>query len=181
KIGCGMTARTTAHLTANNDDGFRAMIERRGVDLAKQFYQSQSAAITRIETIQEAERIDCDFRRVDGFLFPGPQTEQSELEEERKACEQAGMPVKAVVGLPRGTLADALYWDMLDPYHYVRLQPGKDSDTLIVGGEDHKSGKADDAEIRYEALEAWIRNLVPSLGGVTHRWSGQVLETIDYS
>src|SRR5205807_2093595 len=43
KIGCGMTARTTAHLTANNDDGFRAMIERRGVDLAKQFYQSQSA------------------------------------------------------------------------------------------------------------------------------------------
>src|SRR5437763_8840876 len=35
KIGCGMTARTTAHLTANNDDGFRAMIDRRGLGLAK--------------------------------------------------------------------------------------------------------------------------------------------------
>ena len=28
--------------------------------------------------------------------------------------------------LPRGKLPDALYWDTLDPYHYVRLQPGKD-------------------------------------------------------
>jgi Rieske Fe-S protein len=83
--------------------------------------------------------------------------------------------------LPRGALPDALYWDTLDPYHYVRLQPGDDFDFLIVGGADHKSGEADDAEIRYEALEAWIRNLVPAVGGVTHRWSGQVMETIDYA
>ena len=59
--------------------------------------------------------------------------------------------------------------------------PRQGHDYLIVGGADHKSGEADDAEIRYEALEAWIRNLVPALGGVTHRWSGQVLDTIDYS
>jgi glycine/D-amino acid oxidase-like deaminating enzyme/nitrite reductase/ring-hydroxylating ferredoxin subunit len=281
RIGSGMTARTTAHLTANNDDGFRAMIDRRGEKLAKDFYVSQAASISRIETIQEAESIDCDFRRVDGFLFPGPQTTQSEIDEEREASEKAGMPVEAVVGLPlrghektgclrypdlatfhptkylrglarcvaarggklfantavtgveevdggvtvttesgktirakhavvatnspindrvalhsrqapyrtyamalaleRGKLPDALYWDTLDPYHYVRLHPGKDTDYLIVGGADHKSGEADDAEIRYEALEAWIRNLVPALGGVTHRWSGQILDTVDYS
>jgi glycine/D-amino acid oxidase-like deaminating enzyme/nitrite reductase/ring-hydroxylating ferredoxin subunit len=281
RIGSGMTARTTAHLTANNDDGFKTMIDRRGEKLAREFYVSQAASISRIETIQEAESIDCDFRRVDGFLFPGPQTSQSEIDAEREASEQAGMPVEAVVGLPlrghektgclrypdlatfhptrylrglvrciearggklfantavtgveendggvvvttesgktiratnavvatnspindrvalhskqapyrtyamalmlpRGKLPDALYWDTLDPYHYVRLHPGKDTDYLIVGGNDHKSGEADDAEIRYEALEAWIRNLVPALGGVTHRWSGQILDTIDYS
>ena len=28
--------------------------------------------------------------------------------------------------LPRGALPDALYWDTLDPYHYVRIHPGKD-------------------------------------------------------
>jgi Rieske Fe-S protein len=84
--------------------------------------------------------------------------------------------------LPRGTLEDALYWDTLDPYHYVRLHPATArTDYLIVGGEDHKTGAADDAERRYKSLERWIRRLVPSLGKETHRWSGQVMDTIDFS
>src|SRR3954447_413754 len=100
KIGRGMTARTTAHLTSNNDDGFRTMVQRRGEKLARDFYTSQAASITRIETIQASEGIDCDFRRVDGFLFPGPQTEQSEIEEEHKASHAAGMPVHYAKGVP---------------------------------------------------------------------------------
>jgi glycine/D-amino acid oxidase-like deaminating enzyme/nitrite reductase/ring-hydroxylating ferredoxin subunit len=281
RIGSGMTARTSAHLSANNHDGFKTFIDRRGEKLAQDYYVSQAAAISRIETIQQSESIACDFRRVDGFLFPGPQTDQSEIDAERDASEKAGMPVEVAVGLPfrghaktrclrypdqatfhptkylrglaqciqardgrlfadtpvtgvaekdgavvvetesghtaharyavvatnspindrvalhakqapyrtyamalalsHGALPDALYWDTLEPYHYVRMHPGKTHDHLIVGGADHKSGEADDAEFRYEALQAWIRNLVPALGGVTHRWSGQVMETIDYS
>ena len=82
----------------------------------------------------------------------------------------------------RGALPDALYWDTLDPYHYVRVQPGDgQTDFVIVGGADHKSGEADDADVRFQALEAWARNLIPKLGEVSHRWSGQVLDTIDYA
>src|SRR5204863_8304247 len=51
---------------------------------------------------------------------------------------------------------------------------------LIVGGADHKRDEADDANIRFEALEAWMRHLLPRLGKETHRWSGQVMETIDF-
>ena len=84
--------------------------------------------------------------------------------------------------IPKGAIPDALYWDTLDPYHYVRLQPGDGrTDFLIVGGGDHKSGEADDAEVRFQALEAWTRNLIPAAKDVTHRWSGQVLDTIDYA
>jgi glycine/D-amino acid oxidase-like deaminating enzyme/nitrite reductase/ring-hydroxylating ferredoxin subunit len=83
--------------------------------------------------------------------------------------------------IPRDTLPDALYWDMADPYHYVRLQTGSGTtDYLIVGGADHKTGEVDDGSIRFEALEAWIRELVPALGREINRWSGQVLDTIDY-
>jgi glycine/D-amino acid oxidase-like deaminating enzyme/nitrite reductase/ring-hydroxylating ferredoxin subunit len=81
-----------------------------------------------------------------------------------------------------GALPDALYWDTLDPYHYVRVQPGDGrTDFVIVGGADHKSGEADDAAVRFEALEAWARNLIPAVGEISHRWSGQVLDTIDYA
>jgi glycine/D-amino acid oxidase-like deaminating enzyme/nitrite reductase/ring-hydroxylating ferredoxin subunit len=83
--------------------------------------------------------------------------------------------------IPRGALPDALYWDMADPYHYVRLSTGPgETDYLIAGGADHKSGEANDGSVRFEAVEAWIRALVPGLGKEVHRWSGQVLDTMDY-
>jgi Rieske Fe-S protein len=83
--------------------------------------------------------------------------------------------------LVKATIPDALYWDTLDDYHYVRLHPRTDgTSTLIVGGVDHKSGEKDDGRFRFEALDAWMRALLADLGKETHRWSGQVMDTIDY-
>jgi Rieske Fe-S protein len=83
--------------------------------------------------------------------------------------------------VPRDFVTRALYWDTHDPYHYVRLLSGSDRDdeVLIVGGEDHKTGQAHDHEERFRRLERWARERFPRAGAVTHRWSGQVLETID--
>jgi glycine/D-amino acid oxidase-like deaminating enzyme/nitrite reductase/ring-hydroxylating ferredoxin subunit len=281
-IGSGMTARTTAHLTSLCDDSFDSLIQTRGEDVAKQFQKSQAASIDRMEQIQANEEIDCDFRRLNGFLFPALGSDPSQLDSSRDSSRKAGMEVEDTKGLPfdglghlrclryprqgtfhplkylrglaqaiaqrkgrlfantavqtveekdgrvivtttagravhaaaavvatnspindrvalhskqapyrtyamaftlpRDTLADALYWDTLDDYHYVRLQPGRGNfDYLIVGGEDHKTGEADDADIRFAGLEAWMRNLVPALGKETHRWSGQVMNPIDFT
>ncbi len=253
----------------------------RGLDAARLVHRSQASAIGRIEAIQASEGIECDLRRLDGFLFLAPETSGSELDAELAACGQAGVPVfdvreptlfaaadaaralrfpdqarfhplKYLAGLaraitrsgsrlfadttvesaleeeggvvvktasgrvratdvvfatngpiggsvtihnkqapyrtyalaaklPRGSLGDALYWDTLDPYHYVRLQPHSEShDLVIVGGEDHKSGEANDGEARLAALERWSRERLPGLGEITHRWSGQVMEPIDF-
>ncbi len=92
--------------------------------------------------------------------------------------------------VPRGAVAKGLYWDTLDPYHYVRLQhrparPGNKAgiageyDALIVGGEDHKTGQADDQDERYQHLESWARKRFPMIQRIEHRWSGQVMETVD--
>jgi glycine/D-amino acid oxidase-like deaminating enzyme/nitrite reductase/ring-hydroxylating ferredoxin subunit len=83
--------------------------------------------------------------------------------------------------IPPGSVARALYWDMADPYHYVRLGPSDsaEGELLIVGGEDHKSGQADDGAQRFSRLEAWTRDRFPMAGDIAFHWSGQVMEPFD--
>jgi len=81
--------------------------------------------------------------------------------------------------VPPGSVANALLWDTLDAYHYVRLDKA-DGEMLIVGGEDHKTGQADDHERRFANLELWLRARFPMATGILHRWSGQVMETQDH-
>ncbi len=96
--------------------------------------------------------------------------------------KQVPMRTYAIAGLvPAGSVEDALCWDMLSPYHYVRLQPaGGGNDWLIVGGEDHRSGTANDMDERFARLEQWTRERFPMIGSIEHRWSGQVMEPVDF-
>jgi glycine/D-amino acid oxidase-like deaminating enzyme/nitrite reductase/ring-hydroxylating ferredoxin subunit len=79
---------------------------------------------------------------------------------------------------PSGRVPDALFSDTADPYHYLRVHPGRDYDVVIFGGEDHKTGQASDTNACYSRLERELKVLVPELR-VTHHWSGQVIETLD--
>ena len=90
--------------------------------------------------------------------------------------------VTYVIGaaVPKDSIMHALYWDTLHPYHYIRLLTLKDHDVLIVGGEDHKTGQADDCADRYSRLEQWTRERFPQAGAIEFRWSGQVMEPADY-
>jgi hypothetical protein len=45
------------------------MIKLRGEEISRAFYESQASAVDRIEEIQKLEKIDCDFRRLDGYCF----------------------------------------------------------------------------------------------------------------
>jgi glycine/D-amino acid oxidase-like deaminating enzyme/nitrite reductase/ring-hydroxylating ferredoxin subunit len=77
-----------------------------------------------------------------------------------------------------GDVPDALLWDDDDPYHYVRLQETPTGPLVIVGGEDHKVGQERDTWSRYDALAQWASKRF-RLKSVTHRWSRQVVETVD--
>jgi Rieske Fe-S protein len=84
--------------------------------------------------------------------------------------------------VPRDSVPAALYWDQADPYHYVRIQrdaTANSYDVLIVGGEDHKTGQANDGEERYQRLERWARKRFPMMEQIEYRWSGQVMEPMD--
>jgi glycine/D-amino acid oxidase-like deaminating enzyme/nitrite reductase/ring-hydroxylating ferredoxin subunit len=79
---------------------------------------------------------------------------------------------------PRGMVPDALFWDTLDPYHYLRVETHRDYDVIIFGGEDHKTGQVRSTNDCYDRLAETLAELVPEIE-ITHRWSGQVIETPD--
>jgi glycine/D-amino acid oxidase-like deaminating enzyme/nitrite reductase/ring-hydroxylating ferredoxin subunit len=282
RIGSGMTQRTTAHLSNVIDDGYAEIERLHGKEGARLAGDSHTASINRIEAIIADEHIDCDFERLDGYLFAAPGDEEA-LDREMSAAVRAGLtgvekmtrppvpaltagpclrfprqaqfhPLQYLAGLarainghggriftathvsnaeggsqarietdgggvvtaraivvatntpivdrvaihtkqapyttyvigakvPRGAVARALYWDMEDPYHYVRLQPvsseGGRYEVLIVGGEDHKTGQAQDGHERHARLERWARERFPMIEEIEYRWSGQVMEPVD--
>jgi glycine/D-amino acid oxidase-like deaminating enzyme/nitrite reductase/ring-hydroxylating ferredoxin subunit len=272
-VGGGETGRTTAHLSNALDNRYQVLERLHGAEAARLAAASHTAAIDRIESIVREEAIDCDFERLDGYLFVPPGESPDILEDELEAARRAGVagvervsrapnpsfdtgpslrfprqgqfhPLSYVNGLvgtlermggrifgrthvsgvepgpparvstdvdytvtadfvvcatntpvidwlvihskqaayrtfaigarSSGTIGRALYWDTADPYHYVRLA----RDILIVGGEDHKTGQADDGMERLRRLEAWTRERFP-IGAVEFEWSGQVMEPVD--
>jgi glycine/D-amino acid oxidase-like deaminating enzyme/nitrite reductase/ring-hydroxylating ferredoxin subunit len=286
-IGGGETGRTTAHITAALDDRYYEIEKIHDLHGSRVAADSHAAAIERIDQIVRDERIDCDFVRLDGYLFLGGDSTVQELKRELEAVHRAGLrdvelvprapitsfdtgpalrfprqaqfhPIKYLAGLaraierqggriftnthaeemrggplptvktsdgmritcdvvvvctntpvndwvtihtkqapyrtyvigariPTGSVPVGLYWDTPDPYHYIRVEggggrpPGQGAyDVLIVGGEDHKTGQADDAESRWHKLEEWTRERFPMVQGIEYRWSGQVIEPVDY-
>ena len=80
--------------------------------------------------------------------------------------------------VPAGTLPEALYWDVADPYHYLRVDRHEKYDFVVFGGGDHKTGQSDDTREHFAAVERTLQSILPG-AEVTHHWSGQVIETRD--
>jgi glycine/D-amino acid oxidase-like deaminating enzyme/nitrite reductase/ring-hydroxylating ferredoxin subunit len=280
EIGCGETSRTTAHLVNALDDRYFELERLHGERGTRLAAQSHTRAIDEIEEIVRSEQIDCEFERLDGYLFVAAGDDPDILSRELKAAHRAGLrdvelierapiasfdtgpslrfphqgqfhPLKYLIGLaqcfenrggniftrshatkmeggeharvetsagciveadavvvatntpvndwvtihttqaayrtyvigirvPHGSVPGALYWDTSDPYHYVRLQRETSAhDILIVGGEDHKTGQADDFDERFARLRAWTEERFPTLEETVYRWSGQVMEPVD--
>jgi len=91
-IGGGETSRTTAHLSNAFDDRYHNIERVLGADAARLVAASHTKAIDEIERIVQAERIDCGFERVDGYLFSPDREGQEELEQEIGAALRAGLP-----------------------------------------------------------------------------------------
>lgn len=280
-VGWGETGHTSGHLCTLIDDRYFYIAEIHGEEKAKLVAQSHAAAVDLIESIVQYENIDCDFERLDGYLFVPKGDAPEPLRKELNAAREAGLQVEwlerapfrnfetgPAIRCPRqaqfhslkyltaltelvyelggaihtgthvegvdkgrparvqtatgaavtagavvlatnvpmidrvamhtkqeayrtyliggpidpGELEHALYWDTLDPYHYVRLQRVRDERgdrrILLVGGEDHKTGQGDERE-HFDRLETWARARFPSLGELEYRWAGQIIEPLD--
>ena len=85
------TARTTAHLSNAVDDRYTEIERLHGQENSRLVAQSHTAAISKIEAIAETEGIECDFERVDGYLFTPPGESSESLYRELEAAQRAGL------------------------------------------------------------------------------------------
>src|SRR5262249_42132993 len=90
-IGAGETGHTTAHLSNAVEERYAVLERIYGAAWTRLAAESHTAAIDRINGNVEAEKIDCDFERVDGYLFRPPDQSQEVLDRELDACRRAGL------------------------------------------------------------------------------------------
>jgi glycine/D-amino acid oxidase-like deaminating enzyme/nitrite reductase/ring-hydroxylating ferredoxin subunit len=90
-IGGGMTQRTTAHLVNALDDRFFELERLHGEEGARFAAESHTAAINAIEAIVAQESIECEFERLDGYLFVPPHDSKKILDDELAAVHRAGL------------------------------------------------------------------------------------------
>lgn len=102
-VGGGETGRTTAHLASVMDDRIYRLEQKHGEDNARRLVASHAAAISCIEEIVKRESIDCDFHRLDGYLFEPAGEETDTLEKEFSAALRAGLDV---IWADRAPIAD---------------------------------------------------------------------------
>ena len=84
-VGSGETGHTTAHITHALDDRYFNLEKMFGNEGARLAAESHTAAISFIETIVFEEKIECDFERLDGYLFFGPENMKDTLQKELEA------------------------------------------------------------------------------------------------
>lgn len=99
-VGSGETGRTTAHIASALDDGYAEIQRVLGEEKSRLAAQSHTEAINFIERVIDEERIECDFSRVDGFLFLHPTDNVKTLQEELAATNACGISTHMIDGVP---------------------------------------------------------------------------------
>ncbi len=136
-IGSGESGRTTAHLVTSLDDRYYKIEKIFGEKGAKLAADSHMKAIDYIEQIIRDEHIDCDFKRVDGYLFLHPSDKEDSLEKEYQASIRAGVKVEMVNEIP-GMLnkeRKALKFSNQGEFHIMKYLNGLCAVILRMGGE----------------------------------------------
>src|SRR5688500_9337408 len=98
-IAGGESCRTTAHLCSALDDRYVELERLHGLEGARLAAESHAAAVDEIERIVAAERIDCDFERLDGYLFH-PEGDPDLLIRELDGVRRAGIAAELVERVP---------------------------------------------------------------------------------
>ena len=158
----GMTRMTTGHLTNMLDDRYYELEKLHGAEAIRVAADSHSAAIERIDEIVRRENIDCDFARLDGYLFLAEGDKRKTLERELDAAHRAGLKdVRLVERSPYGwDSGPSLHFPRQGQFHPLKYLAGLAQAILRMGGRIFCDSHADHVEGGVPALVHVGRHVV---------------------
>ena len=148
-VAGGETCRTTAHLTNALDDRYYELERLHGEKGARIAAESHTAAIDQIEAIVNAEKIDCDFTRLDGYLFVPPGDDPAQLGDELRAAHRSGLTeVEHVKRAPVDSFdtGPALRFPQQGRFHILKYLNGVAEAVRRGGGEIYRQTHASKIE-----------------------------------
>lgn len=135
-LGSGETGRTTAHLVTALDDRYYNLEKLYGQEEAGLIAQSHAHAIDFIESTIARESIDCDFERLDGYLFLHPSDKAENLLKEFEACQRAGLSVETVREVPglKNSVTQAIKFKNQAQFNPLKYLKGLADAIVKLGG-----------------------------------------------
>lgn len=88
----GVTGYTTAKITSQHDLIYNRLISELGREKAKQYADSNQAAIEKIEYIVRSWDISCDFSHKPAYVYAGSQDSAQSILDEVRAAWSLGLP-----------------------------------------------------------------------------------------
>lgn len=146
-IGSGETGRTTAHLSFALDDHYFELEKLFGKEKTKLIAESHMAAINFIEKTVSKENINCNFKRVNGYLFLSGNDKPETIEKEYRATVDAGLNTVLLPQLP-GIFAPADESCIMFPdqaqFHPMKYIRGLAGAVVANGGQIFTETRADE-------------------------------------
>ena len=136
-IGSGETGRTTAHITHALDDRYYNLEKLHGKEGAHIAAESHTAAINMLEAIVNEEKIDCDFEKLDGFLFLDSTDTKESLDDELEATHRAGIKSTEIISKVSNLSFDTgpcLLFPNQAQFHPLKYLKGLSEAILSYGG-----------------------------------------------
>jgi glycine/D-amino acid oxidase-like deaminating enzyme/nitrite reductase/ring-hydroxylating ferredoxin subunit len=147
-IGSGETGRTTAHIVNALDDRYFEIENKFRKETARLAAESHTAAIDFIERVVEDENIECEFKRVDGYLFLHPSDKMKTLEDEYEATQRAGIKTTILNRVPQIDYEQGpcLAFPRQAQFHPMKYLRGLTEAIIKNGGQIYTETRAEEIE-----------------------------------
>ncbi|MCA1632286.1 MAG: FAD-dependent oxidoreductase [Acidobacteria bacterium] len=180
-VGGGETGRTTAHLSNALDDRYYELERQFGEAGARLAAQSHTSAIDLIERVAGEEGMDCDFERLDGYLFVPPDCSKQKLERELRAVRRAGLD--GVEWVDRAPIEDfdtgrCLRFPRQAQFHPMKYLEGLAKAIRLGGGRIYTGTHADEIQGGSPARVTTRRGHVVTAGAVVVATNAPVIDRL---